>query len=42
MNEEIDIFELSKFAIKIAEKNYSNFKCAEVFIGKSEYLNIEV
>jgi len=42
MYEDIDVFELAKFAIKIAEKNYSNYKCAEVFIGKSEYLNIEI
>ena len=42
MGAEIDIFELAKYAIKIAEKNYSNYKCAEVFIGKNEYLNIEV
>ena len=42
MYEDIDVFELAKFAIKIADKNYSNYKCAEVFIGKSEYLNIEV
>ncbi len=40
MYEDIDIFELAKFAIKITEKNYSNYKCAEVFIGKSKYLNI--
>ncbi len=42
MDEDIDIFELAKFAIKIAEKNYPNYKCAEIFVGKSEYLNIEV
>ena len=42
MGAEIDIFKLAKYAIKIAEKNYSNYKCAEVFIGKNEYLNIEV
>ncbi len=42
MYEDIDVFELAKFAIKIAEKNYSNYKCAEIFIGKSQYLNIEV
>jgi len=42
MGEDIDIFEIAKYAIKVAEKNYSNYKCAEVFIGKSEYLNIEI
>ena len=42
MYEDIDVFELAKFAIKIAEKNFSNYKCAEIFIGKSQYLNIEV
>ncbi|MHA1459535.1 MAG: TldD/PmbA family protein [Promethearchaeota archaeon] len=42
MIEDIDIFELAKFAIKIADRNYSNYKCAEIFIGKSEYLNVEV
>ena len=42
MGENIDIFEIAKYAIKVAEKNYSNYKCAEVFIGKSEYLNIEI
>ena len=42
MDEDIDIFELAKFAMRIAKKNYPNYKCAEIFIGKSEYLNIEI
>jgi PmbA protein len=42
MSEDIDLFELANFAIKTADKKYPNYKCAEIFIGKSEYLNIEV
>ena len=42
MDDDRDLFELAKFAIKIADKTYPNYKCAEIFIGKSEYLNIEV
>jgi len=42
MDGDVDIYELANFAIKIAEKNYPNYKCAEIYIGKSEYLNIEV
>ena len=42
MDGDIDIYELANFAIKIAEKNYPNYKCAEIYIGNSEYLNIEV
>ncbi|MBY9021081.1 MAG: TldD/PmbA family protein [Candidatus Lokiarchaeota archaeon] len=42
MDETIDIFDLANFAIKVAEKNYPNYKCAEIFVGKSKYLNIEV
>ncbi|MBY9009449.1 MAG: TldD/PmbA family protein [Candidatus Lokiarchaeota archaeon] len=42
MYEDLDISELANFAIKIADKNYPNYKCAEIFVGKSEYLNIEV
>ncbi|MHA1256891.1 MAG: TldD/PmbA family protein [Promethearchaeota archaeon] len=42
MEEDKDLFELAKFAIKTADKSYPKYKCAEIFIGKSEYLNIEV
>jgi len=42
MDDDRDLFELAKFAIKTADKTYPNYKCAEIFIGKSEYLNIEV
>ena len=42
MDNTIDIFELANYGIKIAEKKAPNFKCAEIFVGKSEYTNIEL
>ena len=42
MENTIDIFELANYGIKIAEKKAPNFKCAEIFVGKSEYTNIEL
>ena len=42
MNNTIDIFELANYGIKIAEKKAPNFKCAEIFVGKNEYTNIEL
>ncbi|MHA1275185.1 MAG: metallopeptidase TldD-related protein, partial [Promethearchaeota archaeon] len=42
MDNTIDIFELANYGIKIAEKNASNFKCAEIFVGKNDYTNIEL
>jgi len=42
MDNKIDIFELASYGIKLAEKKYPSYKCAEIFIGKSEYTNIEI
>lgn len=42
MDNTIDIFELANYGIKIAEKKAPNFKCAEIFVGKNEYTNIEL
>jgi PmbA protein len=42
MNNTIDIFELANYGIKIAEKKAPDFKCAEIFVGKNEYTNIEL
>ncbi len=42
MVDKIDIFELANYGIKFAEKKYPSFKCAEIFVGKSEYTNIEL
>ncbi len=42
MDDTNDIFELANYGIKIAERKAPNFKCAEIFVGKSEYTNIEL
>jgi len=42
MDNEIDIFELANYGIKFAEKKYPSYKCAEIFIGKGRYTNIEI
>ena len=42
MDNEAEIFELASYGIKFAEKKYPSYKCAEIFIGKSEYTNIEI
>lgn len=42
MVNKVDIFELANYGIKFAEKKNRSFKCAEIFIGKSEYTNIEL
>jgi len=42
MENEIDIFELANYGIKFAEKKYPSYKCAEIFVGKGNYTNIEI
>jgi len=42
MENEIDIFELGNYGLRIAEKKYPSYKCAEIFVGKSNYTNIEI
>lgn len=42
MDNEIDIFELASYGLRIAEKKYPSFKCAEIFVGKNQYTNIEL
>ena len=42
MDNKIDLFKLANFGMKIAERKSTNFKCAEIFIGRNEYLNIEL
>ena len=42
MENEEEIFELASYGIKFAEKKYPSFKCAEIFIGKNHYTNIEL
>ncbi|MBY8988296.1 MAG: TldD/PmbA family protein [Candidatus Lokiarchaeota archaeon] len=42
MDNEIDIYELARYGIRIAEKVYPSYKCAEIFVGKSQYTNIEL
>jgi len=42
MDNETDAFELANYGIRFAEKKYPSFECAEIFIGKSEYTNIEL
>ena len=42
MKNEKDIFELANYGIRFAEKKYPSFKCAEIFVGKGHYTNIEI
>ena len=42
MDNEIDIFELASYGIGFAEKKCPSYKCAEIFVGKSQYTNIEL
>ena len=42
MVSKIDIFELANYGIQFAEKKYPSFKCAEIFVGKNKYTNIEL
>ena len=42
MENEKDIFELASYGIRFAEKKYPSYKCAEIFVGKGNYTNIEI
>ena len=42
MENEKDIFELANYGIRFAEKKYPSYKCAEIFVGKGHYTNIEI
>ncbi|MFW9820529.1 MAG: TldD/PmbA family protein [Candidatus Thorarchaeota archaeon] len=42
MEHEVDLFELANYGIRFAEKNYPSYKCAEIFVGKNKYTNIEL
>ena len=42
MEKKPDIFSLAQYALNFAEKEDSNLKCAEVYFGKSKYINIEI
>ena len=42
MDENYDIFALANKGINLAQKDIRDLKCAEIFVGLNEYLNIEV
>jgi len=42
MNNEEDLFELARYGIRFADKKYPSHKCAEIFVGKNKYTNIEL
>ncbi|MHA1460602.1 MAG: TldD/PmbA family protein [Promethearchaeota archaeon] len=42
MDNEIDFFELASYGIRFAEKKYPSYKCDVIFVGKSQYTNIEL
>ena len=42
MESTVDMYELAKYGIKFAEKKCLSFKCAEIFVGNSQYTNIEL
>lgn len=42
MENEEDLYELANYGLRYAEKNYPSYKCAEIFVGKSKYTNIEL
>ncbi|MFX1256990.1 MAG: TldD/PmbA family protein [Promethearchaeota archaeon] len=42
MSEKLDIFRLAHNSLKLAQKDNANLKCAEIFIGKNKYINIEI
>ncbi len=42
MNSDYDFFTLAKNSLKYAEQQDTSLKCAEVFFGMNEYINIEV
>ncbi|MHA2288760.1 MAG: TldD/PmbA family protein, partial [Promethearchaeota archaeon] len=42
MENEKDFFELSNYGIRFLEKKCPSYKCAEIFVGKSQYTNIEL
>jgi PmbA protein len=42
MSGSIDVFSLAKYGLNLSEKKSNNLKCAEIFYGKNEYINIEI
>ena len=42
MENKIDVYGLAKYSLSIAEKSNSNLRCAEIFFGKNNYINIEI
>ncbi|MFX1337222.1 MAG: TldD/PmbA family protein [Promethearchaeota archaeon] len=42
MQNKPDFYNLSNFALKFAEKNNSNLKCADIYFGKNKFISIEI
>jgi PmbA protein len=42
MSNKPDIFSLAHYSLNLAEKEDSNLKCADIYFGKSKYINIEI
>ena len=42
MQDKLDFYSLANNALKFAENKNRNLKCAEVYLGKSSYINIEI
>ncbi|MFX1409334.1 MAG: TldD/PmbA family protein [Promethearchaeota archaeon] len=42
MNQNSDVYRLANYGLKLAERSSSDLKCAEIFFGKNNYINIEI
>ncbi|MFX1408615.1 MAG: TldD/PmbA family protein [Promethearchaeota archaeon] len=42
MDNKIDVYGLAKYSLNLAQKINSNLRCAEIFFGKNNYINIEI
>jgi PmbA protein len=42
MEKKPDIYSLAKYGLNFAQKQDSNLKCAEIYFGKTKYINIEI
>ena len=39
MANKIDVYNLAKYGLNLAERSNSNLSCAEIFFGKNNYIN---
>jgi len=42
MDHNSDVYSLANYGLKLAERSNSDLKCAEIFFGKNNYINIEI